>query len=59
MEAGEAIEPGFELWLVDIPPPGKRAGENGFGCCERWLLPAEPVGIGGEKGKGGYVVIDG
>lgn len=31
MEAGEAIEPGLELWLVDIPAPGIIAGENGFG----------------------------
>lgn len=46
MEAGEAIEPGWELWLVDSPLPPINGGENGL-----WLLPADPVGIGGENGS--------
>jgi len=56
IEAGDATEPGFELWLVDNPAPGSRAGEKGFGCCVIWLLAAEEVGSGGEKGNGGYCI---
>ena len=56
IEAGDATEPGFELWLVDNPAPGSRAGEKGFGWCVIWLLAAEEVGSGGEKGNGGYCI---
>jgi hypothetical protein len=46
----------LELWLVDIPAPGINAGENGFGWCVKWLLDADEVGNGGEKGNGGYCI---
>ena len=53
-EAGEAIEPGLELWLVDIPAPGINVGENGLRWWVIWLLEADEVGSGGENGNGGY-----
>lgn len=34
MEAGDAIEPGFELWLVESPFPGMIVGENGLTFCD-------------------------
>jgi hypothetical protein len=52
IEAGDAIEPGFELWLVERPAPGIKVGENGLGA---WLA-ADEVGKGGEKGNGGYCI---
>lgn len=54
IDAGEAIEPGFELWLVEIP--GMIVGEKGLPLCDKWLLAADAEGIGGENGNGGYCI---
>jgi hypothetical protein len=55
-DTGDATEGIPGLCVAEDPLPDKKGAWKGNpGCCE--LAPAEDVGIGGEKGSGGYWFI--
>ena len=51
-ETGDAVDGMPGLWAFEDTKPGTNCAGKGYACA-CWVLEADDVGTGGEKGSGG------